>query len=100
MTIKCNDHKGDYKVLNKGVREGGIPFPFLFELYIDDFLGDLNNNNGSCFCGLLRVALVAYANNMVLLADSHSDLNVIFSRNLLKLKEIELKLNVNKTKCS
>ena len=90
--IKWNDHKGDYKVLNKGVEQGEILPPF-FKLYIDDILSVLNNNNGGCIFGLTRVAIVAYDDDMVLLADSHSDLNDIFSWFSSKLKELELKLN-------
>ena len=36
---------------------------------------------------------------MVHLADSHGDLNDIFGKFSSKLKKLELKLNVNKTKC-
>ena len=62
-------------------------------------MGDLNNNNGGFFFGLTRIVVVAFANDMVLLADSHSDLNDIFGKFSSNLKELELKMNVNKTKC-
>ena len=61
-------------------------------------MNDLNNNNSGSFFGLTRVAVVAYANDMVLLTDSHSDLNDIFRKFSSKLRELELKLNVNKSK--
>ena len=77
VRINWNDQKDDYKVLNSGVRKGGIISPFLFKLYVENILSDLNNNNCGCFFGLTRIAVVAYTDDIVLLADSHNDLNDI-----------------------
>lgn len=97
--IKWNDSNGEYKIVNKGVRQGGILSPFLFKLYIDDLLTTLNNNNEGCIFGLGRVAVIAYADDMVILASSSDALESIYKKFEEEIEKIDLKININKTKC-
>ena len=57
------DIKGDYKYVDKGVRQGGIQSPFLFKLYIDDILNKLSSTNVGCKLGLSKMNVLAYADD-------------------------------------
>ena len=68
--IKWNDVIGNYRVVNSGVRQGGILSPFLFNLYVDNLIANISNIGYGCKFGLSRVNIIAYADDMVLLSNS------------------------------
>ena len=58
--------KGNYCSIERGVRQGGILSPMFFKLYIDDVLGDITNIPSGCKFGILRINILAYADDLVL----------------------------------
>ena len=97
--IKWKNSNSKFKPINVGVRQGGILSPFLFKLYIDDVLKDISKLNEGCKLGLNRINVIAYADDIVLLTNSLDSLNNIFSLLKLKLDNLKLIINYNKTKC-
>ena len=94
-----NGSSGDFYDINQGVRQGGILSPFLFKLYIDELLSDISDLKVGCRLGLIRLNIIGYADDLVLIADSVENLNILYNllrQNILGLK---LKLNINKSKC-
>ena len=89
-----NDVKGDYKYVDKGVCQGGILSPFLFKLYIDDLLNRLSGTNVGCKLGLLRMNVLAYADDLILVADSLNHLECLYE--VLDQGINDLKLTINK----
>ena len=97
--IKWNNQSGEYNYIDKGVRQGGILSPLLFKIYIDDLLCDLNKMNEGCIFGITRITLVAYADDVVLLSNNREGLNKIYKEFKIRIENLELKINIKKTKC-
>jgi len=57
-------------VLKTGVRQGGVPSPFLFSVFIDDLFKLVNKDNIGCRIGASCTAVFLYANDIILLAQS------------------------------
>ena len=56
--------------MENGVHQGGILSPFLFKLYIDGILNKLSGTNVRCKLGLLRMNVLAYTDDLILVAGS------------------------------
>ena len=70
-----------FGVLN-GVKQGGVMSPILFCVYFDDLLNALVEAKVGCFIGNIFVGVLAYADDVVILAPTASAM-----RRLLKLCE-------------
>jgi len=57
----------NFPVVN-GVKQGGILSPVLFCVYIDELLLALRQTNVGCFMGSWFVGVLAYADDIVLMA--------------------------------
>ena len=97
--ISWNGKKGNYFHINEGVRQGGILSPFLFKLYIDDILDEIINTNVGCKLGFMQVNALAYADDIVLIAKSQEDLEILYRILSNGMSERNLCINKIKTKC-
>ena len=96
--VKWGKSVGKLYLVDTGVRQGGILSP-IFKLYIDETLKDLNNMNEGCKFGLSRISIIAYADDMVILSNSIVGLRKLYKIFKIKLENMNLKININKTKC-
>ncbi|KAI5644400.1 reverse transcriptase (RNA-dependent DNA polymerase) domain-containing protein [Phthorimaea operculella] len=84
--------------IEKGVRQGCVASPWLFNLFMDSCLTDLKESE----CGLrmndLLVKCLLYADDQVILASSAEELQEIVNIMNEALKEKGMKVNVSKTK--
>ena len=94
-----NGAGGNYIYLDRGVRQGGILPPFLFKLYINGLLNEISDSNVGCKYGTLRLNILAYADDVVLLADSKDDLEMLYNKFSTGIQELKLSINQNKSKC-
>lgn len=83
--------------LSCGVRQGGLTSPRLFNLYMDDLIGELSSMHVGCHIDGVSFNNISYADDMVLLSPSIGGL-----RDMLKVCEKYaerhgLKYNVNKS---
>ena len=85
--------------LDKGVRQGGILSPFLFKLYINGILNRISNTNIGCRFGFLKVNILAYADDVVLIADSESNLEILYTIFSSGIQDLKLTINKIKSKC-
>lgn len=90
---------GGYHLIDEGVRQGGILSPFLFKLYIDSLVTEISSMEVGCRLGFTRMNILSYADDMVLLADSIENLSLLYSNFVEKVKNLELKINTEKSKC-
>ena len=90
---------GEYVNVEKGVRQGGILSPFLFKMYIDDILMEICNSNVGCDFGILRINVLAYADDIVLLGNSKKQLEILYRILKMGMEKCKLCINKTKTKC-
>jgi len=85
--------------IGNGTRQGGVISPYLFARYIRELLGSVRNTGIGCFVGDVCMNILAYADDIVVLAPSWHALqmllNVLHSQSIL----IDVSCNVNKTVC-
>ena len=78
-----------------GTRQGGVLSPYLFASYIRELLGSVRNTCTGCFVGDVGMNILAYADEIVVLAPSWYALqlllNVLHSQSIL----IDMSCNVN-----
>ena len=94
--IVWNGAKGSYRRIEKGVRQGGILSPLLFKLYIKDVLEGITGMEVGCRLGILRINILAYADDLVLIADNQSNLAKLYD--ILDERMRQLQLSINKVK--
>jgi hypothetical protein len=91
-----NNFSWVYK-LNKGVRQGGVLSPLLFSLYVDDVLCKLQTSGLGCHVGIKCVNSVMYADDLLLIAASLSDLQKLIVLCTEQFRLINLPINIHKT---
>ena len=96
--ILWNRTKGLYHNIEKRVRQGGILSPFLFKLYIDEALTEISANEFGCRLGFLRINILAYADDLVLVADNENNLATLYDISNEKMRHLQLAINIVKSK--
>ena len=97
--VVWNDASSDYRPIEWGVRQGGILSPFLFKLYINSVLDSISNLEEGCTMGLFKFNILAYADDIALVASSVAHMNTLYKRLKCEMKNIGLQINSSKTKC-
>lgn len=96
IACKYNNHTSSIWKLNNGVRQGAILSPLFFCLYINDLIEKIVSLDVGCRYGISSSNLVAYADDIVLLAPSIVGLQVMLD--LISAETVALKLKFNSTK--
>ena len=97
--IVWDGQRGDFEHINAGVRQGGIMSPFLFNFYMDELLKTVSSLDCGCKLGVSRVNIVAYADDVAILANSAEQLNEIYRLFKVGIDMLGLKINEEKSKC-
>lgn len=90
-TVKWNNTFSQSFQILAGVRQGGVLSPILFSVYVDSILIKLQNRG--CFLQGLNLGSLMYADDLVLLASSVSELQDMINICCNELVNIDLKLN-------
>ena len=96
--IRFGSSYSDWHYVNLGVRQGGILSPLLFKFYIDSILSNINKVDFGCRFGISRLNGIAYADDLVLIAKSSHDLNILFCQLDNDIRSLRLKINEKKCK--
>ena len=81
----------------RGLRQGGILSPYLFVFYFDNILNEIASMPYGCRLGLAKVNVLAYADDVVLLATSMTACQNLVDKFVDLAVLYELKTNVQKT---
>ena len=85
--------------LSAGVRQGGILSPLLFSAFIDGLLIDLEKSKLGCNLNGICLNSLLYADDLLLLSPTISDLQLLVERANSILNDLDLQINFNKSCC-
>ena len=99
--VRIGGELSEYKLIKRGVRQGCVMSPDLFNIYSEMILRNLENYplglgvkiNGE------NINNIRYADDTVLIADSEENLQRLLDITIEKSEEMGLTLNVKKTEC-
>ena len=102
--VKWNGISSNVLQIRTGTRQGGCISPFIFKLYIDNMIREVSNadilaNEPPCKLGILKFSILAYADDVVLIAPSKKMLTRLYTVFINKILDLRLKLNKKKTMC-
>ena len=96
--IRIDGNIGKYTQIRRGVRQGCVFSPDLFNLYSENILRDLNDIKG-CIVGGYNLNNVRYADDAVLIAGSESELQELLNTVVDASLRRGLSINIKKTQC-
>jgi hypothetical protein len=93
-----NATSDSWKVGN-GARQGSIISPLLFNLYINEIITLIASNTNQCKLGINVMNIIAYADDLTLLALTPKDLQILINKLYNMLKNLNLNVNCKKSAC-
>ena len=98
-TIRTEFGETDTINIGKGVRQGCILSPLLFNIYAENIMRDaLEDWDGGISIGGRRITNLRYADDTTLIAETKNDLIAIMERVKLASEKADIYLNIGKTK--
>lgn len=99
MCVSWQNTESAYFRIANGVRQGGILSPYLFRFYIRDLIDRVRQSNIGCIYKGIAINLLAYADDMVLLAPSWRALQSLLHIVQDAAVAIKMSFNTKKTVC-
>jgi hypothetical protein len=96
--VRVNGLMTDWFDVGVGLKQGCILSPVLFNIYLNDFLQEIKDMGVGVTVGEEKIAILGYADDIVLMAESEQDLQDMLSRLELWCNSWEMKVNISKTK--
>ena len=96
--VRINGETSNQFDIQKGVRQGCVLSPELFNLYSEDIFSNINHLSGLSINGE-NITNIRYADDTALLANSQEDLQALVDRTTKESEARGLFLNVKKTEC-
>ena len=92
-----NSLSGEWKIGNR-FRQGGVLSALLFSEYIDSLVSRVSRMSIGCKLGIISSNIIAYADDIVLLAPSAAALSFIIAEAYSEAINLNLSFNYSKTK--
>jgi len=99
VCVRWHNVVSDSFSIHNGTRQGGILSPFLFTRYIRELLQAIIDTRIGCNIGGVMMNVLAYADDIVLLAPSWIALQSLLDILDFNIKQIDIACNTNKTVC-
>ncbi|XP_065645667.1 uncharacterized protein LOC136076125 [Hydra vulgaris] len=99
MSVRWQKTKSNSFGIGNGVRQGSILSPLLFNFYIQDLISSISNLRIGCNIGGIFMNVLAYADDMVLIAPSWFSLQKLISFTNKESSLINMSFNTKKTVC-
>ena len=98
VCVKIGNKRTDYFPTNKGVKQGDVLSPFLFNLYINDLVGKLGIDSNTPTLNKLPLNCLLYADDLVILSTSPLGLQKALDKLTEYCNTWHLQINAKKTK--
>ncbi|MEW8545051.1 MAG: reverse transcriptase family protein, partial [Candidatus Thiodiazotropha sp.] len=95
--IYINKRQSSWFPVFQGVRQGGVLSTFLFLVYLNDLLHDIENSHKGAHIGTLNCSCPTYADDMSLLANSPDALQALMNIVFRYYCKFRLDMNVDKS---
>ena len=93
LRVRYNNHLGDEWEVKNGVRQGAILSPLLFNYFINEVIETINAVNMGCILNFERVNILAYADDVLLLAPSLYSLRLLVDKLVQIFGKLSLTIN-------
>jgi len=97
--IRWHDRVSAFFTLGNGTRQGGVLSPWLFARYVRDLLACVASSGIGCNVGGMFINILAYADDVVLLAPSWRGLQQLLGIVVQQCGIINMSLNTHKSVC-
>ena len=96
--MRVDNELSSFTPIRRGVRQGCVLSPDLFNLYSEMILRDIEHKKGVCVGGK-NITNLRYADDTVLLAESEHELQELLDVVVRSSENMGLELNISKTEC-
>ena len=79
-SLEINDHQTKYFEVKRGVKQGCILSPTLFNMFINDLIFFVQELDKGIAIDNCKVSILLYADNIVLVAENEQDLQTLIDR--------------------
>lgn len=97
--VRWLNNYSEFFAIGNGTRQGGVLSPRLFARYIRDLLHEVVNSGVGCHLGGVMVNILAYADDIVLIAPSWRGLQYLINIVLSHISKIDMVANPAKSVC-
>ena len=98
-TVKIGEYRSESFKIESGVMQGSKLGPILFSIYINDLLEELQKSNLGVTLWRTMVTALGFADDIILLADTPTNLQALIDMCVSWSKENGMKFNAGKKKC-
>ena len=99
VKVRYGSEYSDEWTLCNGVRQGGVLSGLFFNIYIDSLIDKISNSKFGCKLGITTSNIIAYADDIVLLAPTCSSLQILIDIAYNEACLLDLEFNALKSKC-
>ena len=97
-SLEINDHQTKCFEVKRGVKQGCILSPTLFNIFINDLIPFVQEFDKGIAIDNCKVSILLYADDIVLVAENEQDLQTLIDRVDFWCEKNEMNININKTK--
>ena len=97
--VRWNGSHSDRFYILRGTRQGSLLSPYLFNIFINDLLNELESSNIGLNIGNAMFNCVTYADDITLLSASATGLQTLIDKCVAYSRKWRFKFNPRKSKC-
>ena len=96
ISLSENQQSNVFRI-NKGVKQGGVLSPFLFNIYIDDLIVEINQSDYGCYLSNCKTTILGYCDDLILMASSLAHMQILLDKCQKFSEKWNIKFNANKS---